>query len=317
MASPSAATSCERAVSGQEPPGGRRGRGRDGAPWRVLPRVLRRFPRHANSLPGCVCAAEEEEPWQRNLDQKVKKSLGLDARPPAMRSARGSAPARGRRRRPRVLLPLLGGPAALLLALAGGAAGQERPRPQGTPGPGGSYLHWPTSAAGLEGVLPPPTEEVEALFAEASAQCRVEFNATGYPEAVVFRNPAKTEVFTDRPARLAATARARAFAEDFAGDFAGDPPNVAVTGWRKRRKGGWRRAYAVVTATGLTYDAAARELRYAVVQFPGQAGVTKGFRRGGEGGAAAEALRFCAGFVDGINWLTGDDYGDDGDYNNL
>ena len=38
--------------------------------------------------------------------------------------------------------------------------------------------------------------------------------------------------------------------------------------------------------------------RYAVMQFPGQAGVTKGFRRGGEGGAAAEALRFCAGFVD-------------------
>ena len=141
-------------------------------------------------------------------------------------------------------------------------------------------------------------ERVEALFAEASAQCRVEFNATGYPEAVVFRAPAKTEVFTDRPVRLAATARARAFAEDFAGDFAGDPPNVAVTGWRKRKKGGWRRAYAVVTATGLTYDAAARELRYAVMQFPGQAGVTKGFRRGGEGGAAAEALRFCAGFVD-------------------
>ena len=198
-----------------------------------------------------------------------------------MRSARGSAPARGRRRRPRVLLPLLGGPAAaaalLLLAGAGGAAGQ------GTPG----------------------QEEVEALFAEASAECRVEFNATGFPEAVVFRNPAKTEVFTDRPVRLAATARARAFAEDFAGDFAGDPPNVAVTGWRKRKKGGWRRAYAVVTATGLTYDAAAGELRYAVVQFPGQAGVTKGFRRGGEGGAAAEALRFCAGFVDPC-WTSSD-----------
>ena len=35
-----------------------------------------------------------------------------------------------------------------------------------------------------------------------------------------------------------------------------------------------------------------------MVQFPGQAGVTKGFRRGGKGGAPAEALRFCAGFVD-------------------
>ena len=66
-----------------------------------------------------------------------------------------------------------------------------------------------------------------------------------------------------------------------------------MTGWRKRKKGGWRRAYAVVTATGVTFDAAAAELRYAVVQFLGQAGVTKGFRGGGEGGARREALRFC------------------------
>ena len=133
---------------------------------------------------------------------------------------------------------------------------------------------------------------------EASARCRVDFNATGFPEAVVFRAPAKTEAFTDRPARLAGTVPARAFAEDFAADFAGDPPNVAVSGWRKRKKGGWRRAYAVATATAVTFDAAAEELRYAVVQFPGQAGVTKGFRGGGEGGARREALRFCAGFVD-------------------
>ena len=48
----------------------------------------------------------------------------------------------------------------------------------------------------------------------------------------------------------------------------------------------------------MAFDAAAGELRYAVVQFPGQAGVTKGFRGGGEGGARREALRFCAGFVD-------------------
>ena len=73
-----------------------------------------------------------------------------------------------------------------------------------------------------------------------------------------------------------------------------------MTGWRKRKKGGWRRAYAVVTATAVTFDAAARELRYAVVQFPGQAGVTKGFRGGGEGGARREALRFCTGFVDSL-----------------
>ena len=33
----------------------------------------------------------------------------------------------------------------------------------------------------------------------------------------------------------------------------------------------------------MTLDAAAGELRYAVVQYPGQAGVTKGSRGGGEG----------------------------------
>ena len=160
------------------------------------------------------------------------------------------------------------------LALAGAAAGQE-----------------PRAAE----------EALEALAVEASARCRVELNSTGFPEAVVWRAPGKTEVFTDRPARLATTARARAFAEDFAADFAGDPPNVAVTGWRKRRKGGWRRAYAVVTTTGVAFDAAAGELRYAVVQFPGQAGATKGFSRGG--GARKEALRFCAGFVDDYDFI--------------
>ena len=184
------------------------------------------------------------------------------------RGPRAGPPAPAPRRLPGAPLLLLG--LALGLALAGGAAGQE------------------------------PGEEVEVLFSEASARCRVEFNATGFPEAVVFRAPEKTEVFSDRPARLAATTRARLFAEDFAEDFAADPPNVAVTGWRKRKgkKGGWRRAYAVVTATAVAFDATTRELRYAVVQFPGQAGVTKGFRAGGEGGARREALRFCAGFVD-------------------
>ena len=191
---------------------------------------------------------------------------------------------RPRRLRPGALLLL-----ALALALAGGAAGHNGRR---------CVAYAATLLIEDEFVS---DEEVEVLFSEASARCRVEFNATGFPEAVVWRAPGKTEVFSDRPARLATTARARAFAEDFATDFAGDPPNVAVTGWRKRRKGGWRRAYAVVTATGVAFDAATRELRYAVVQFPGQAGVTKGFRGGGEGGARREALRFCAGFVDEFN----------------
>ena len=103
------------------------------------------------------------------------------------------------------------------------------------------------------------------------------------------------------PDRAPGTARARAFAEDFATTFAGDPPNVAITGWRRRkRRGGWKRAYTVVTVTTVVWDAAAKVLRYDVEQFPGQAGVTKGFRSGAgaaEAGAT-EALRFCSGFVD-------------------
>ena len=186
------------------------------------------------------------------------------------RGPRAGPPAPAPRRLPGAALLLLG--LALGLALAGGAAGQE------------------------------PGEEVEVLFSEASARCRVEFNATGFPEAVVFRAPAKTEAFSDRPARLAGTARARAFAEDFAAAFAGDPPNVAITGWRKKRRGGWKRAHTVATVTTVVWDAAAKVLRYDVEQFPGQAGVTKGFRSGAGAGEAggAEALRFCSGFVDAL-----------------
>lgn len=81
----------------------------------------------------------------------------------------------------------------------------------------------------------------------------------------MFVAPAKTEVFTDRPAR-AATARARAFAEDFASDFAGNPPNVAVTGWRRSGRTADGGAYAVVTATSMTFDAATGKPRYAGVR---------------------------------------------------
>ena len=114
----------------------------------------------------------------------------------------------------------------------------------------------------------------------------------------MFQDPRKAQVFSDRPARLAATIRPCQAAAGAIGAAGEDPPNVAVTGWRKKEKGGWRRAYAVVTATALTFDAAAGELRFDVVQYPGQAGATKGFGRGG--GARKEALRFCAGFVDPI-----------------
>ena len=47
----------------------------------------------------------------------------------------------------------------------------------------------------------------------------------------------------------------------------------------------------------MAFDAAAGELRFRVVQFPGQAGATKGFSRGS---GRKEALRFCPGFVDNI-----------------
>ena len=162
-------------------------------------------------------------------------------------------------------------PLALALLLAGGAAGQEAPPSEG-----------------------------EVLAVEAAARCRVKFNATGYPKAVSFLDPERTEAFTDRPARLASTAQAQVFAEDFAAAFAGDPPNVKITGWRKKRRGGWKRAHTVVTVTTVVWDAAAKVLRYDVEQFPGQAGVTKGFRSGAGAGEAggAEALRFCSGFVD-------------------
>jgi len=152
-------------------------------------------------------------------------------------------------------------------------------------------------AGGAAGQVPPPA--VETLVVEAAARCRVEFNSTGFPAAVVFDDPEKSEAFTDRPLRLAGTApRCRFADDDFAQSFAGDdPPNVAVSGWRKRRrKPRWTRAYAVVAFTSAAWDAAAKTLRLEVVQYPGQAGVTKGFGRGE--GARAEALRFCAGFVD-------------------
>ena len=153
-------------------------------------------------------------------------------------------------------------------------------------------------AGGAAGQAPPT--EVEWLAVEAAARCRVTFNATGFPEAVSFLDPERTEEFADRPARLAGTVRARAFAEDFATAFAGDPPNVAITGWRKKRRGGWKRAHTVVTVTTVVWDAAAKVLRYDVEQFPGQAAVTKGFCSGAGAREAggAKALRFCSGFVD-------------------
>ena len=200
-----------------------------------------------------------------------------------MRARQGQPPQtmRGRRRRlsgaaapalPAALQLLA--PLALALLLVGGAAGY-----------GGKFGQ---AAADLEDL-----EERTSLAVEAAARCRVEFNATGYPKAVSFHDLERTEAFTDRPGRLAGTVRARAFAEDFAAAFAGDPPNVAITGWRKKRRGGWKRAHTVVTVTTVVWDAAAKVLRYDVEQFPGQAAVTKGFRSGAGAGEAGGRRR-CA-----------------------
>ena len=48
-----------------------------------------------------------------------------------------------------------------------------------------------------------------------------------------------------------------------------------ITGWRKKRRGGWKRAPTVVTPVAtVAWDATAQVLRHDVEQFPGQAAVT-------------------------------------------
>ena len=137
----------------------------------------------------------------------------------------------------------------------------------------------------------------DPLAVEASARCRVEFNATGFPEGVAFFIPNPTEAFSNRPIREAETLNR--FTEDFAEDFV-DQYNMAMTGWRKKKKGGgWKKAYTVVTATGIAFDATTQTLRYGFEQFPGQAGVTKNF--GGGGGKKKVTLRFCTMFKDGLH----------------
>jgi len=160
---------------------------------------------------------------------------------------------------------------------------------------GGKVIWTAGGAAGRPG--PPGQEDkVLRLFVEASSRCYVYFNASGHPEGVVFDNPEKTEVFTDRPIREASTVPSSAYADDFAKDFAGDPPNMAVTAWTV---GDNERAYFVATATGVSWNAEERVLRYAVMQYPGQTDATKGF--GGEGARVhvdVEALGFCSAVVD-------------------
>ena len=145
--------------------------------------------------------------------------------------------------------------------------------------------------------MDPENPATGLLAVEGSARCRVEFNATGFPEGVVFFIPDRTEAFSKRPIREAETLNR--FTKDFAEDFV-DQYNMAMTGWRKKKKGGgWKKAYTVVTATGIAFDTATGELRYGFEQFPGQAGVTKNF--GGGGGKKKVTLRFCTMFKDGLH----------------
>ena len=180
-----------------------------------------------------------------------------------------------------------------------------RPAPWAGPAPvprrrGGGCLLRAAAAAlaalALAGADLAAAQPEDPLAVEASARCRVEFNATGFPEGVVFFIPDPTEKFINRPIREAETLNR--FTKDFAEDFV-DQYNMAMTGWRKKKKGGWKKAYTVVTATGIAFDTATGELRYGFEQFPGQAGVTKNF--GGGGGKKKVTLRFCTMFKDGLH----------------
>ena len=185
------------------------------------------------------------------------------------------------------------------------------PAPRAGPAPvprrrrrGGRLLQ--TAAAALAALALPrggaakPAYPEGVLGVEASERCRVEFDAKGFPEVVLFFNPTLTEAFSDRSDRDALTAPASMFAKSFYWVFPPKaPPTVAINGWRKKKKGGgWKKAYTVVTATGIAFDATTQTLRYGFEQFPGQAGVTKNF---GGGGKKKVTLRFCTMFKDGLH----------------
>ena len=146
------------------------------------------------------------------------------------------------------------------------------------------------------------------LGVDASERCRVEFDAKGFPEVVLFFNPTLTEAFSDRSDRDALTTRASLFKEDFFWlpypSFA--QPTMAINGWREKKKaGGWKKAYAVVTNLSGTWEAAAQKLQYRVKQFPRQARVTKNFGGKNLAGRTVE-LRFCTMFLEELYWLCED-----------
>ena len=151
------------------------------------------------------------------------------------------------------------------------------------------------------------------LGVEASERCRVEFDAKGFPEVVLFFNPTLTEAFSDRSDRDALTAPASMFAKSFYWVFPPKaPPTVAINGWRKKKKGGgWKKAYAVVTTVVSPYwwgprragwwKAKAQRLQYRLRQSPELARVNKNFGGKNLGGKTVE-LRFCTMFLNELHW---------------
>ena len=131
---------------------------------------------------------------------------------------------------------------------------------------------------------------------------------------MIFFNPSLTEAFSDRSDRDALTAPASMFAKSFYWVFPRSaPPTMAINGWRKKRKGGgWKKAYAVVTnwrpprggpsrqGSGW-WKASAQKLQYRVKQSPRQARVTKNFGGKNLGGKKVE-LRFCTMFLEELHW---------------
>ena len=190
--------------------------------------------------------------------------------PPAPRA--GPAPVPRRRRRRRRLLRAAAAALAALVLPRGGAAHPPR-RPN-------------------------------LLGVEASERCRVEFNAKGFPQSVIFFNPTLTEAFSDRSKRDALTTQASLFKEDFSWNYYSysAQPTMAINGWREKKKGGgWKKAYAVVTNWSGTWDAAAKKLQYRMNQLPRQARVTKNFGGKNLAGKKVE-LRFCTMFLEELHW---------------
>ena len=147
-------------------------------------------------------------------------------------------------------------------------------------------------------------EKENLLGVDASERCRVKFNAKGFPEAVIFINPMLTETFSDRDALTTpATLWAERFTFVMEKFFRAGQPNMAINGWRKKRKGGgWKKAYTVVTGTGGKWNAETDKrgkLRYRMKQSPEQARVTKNFGGKNLAGKTVE-LRFCTMFKKGI-----------------